>query len=179
MKAAEQTGAGEYTIQGTATCDGLDYAVACKLSIMKVNYIRNSGFEEPDMSMWTITGAGIDRTKDNNKHTGDYSLKFWSEEKVVYTAEQTITNIPAGNYELSAYLQGGDAGSNALFELYITVNGVEYKDGASVSGWLNWDNAVISNIEIPEGATVVVGVRADAAPKAWGAWDDFTLYSMD
>ncbi len=176
---AEQSGAGDYIIDGTATSDGQEFEVDCQLSIMKVNYIKNSGFEDVDMAMWTITGAGIERTKDNNKRTGDYSLKFWSEEKVVYTAEQVITNIPTGTYELSAFLQGGDAGSNALFELYIIVDGTEYKDGTSVSGWLKWDNPVISSIEIPEGATVVVGVRANAAAKAWGAWDDFTLYSMD
>ena len=56
---------------------------------------------------------------------------------------------------------------------------MEYKDGAAVSGWLSWDNPTISNIEIPEGAEVIVGIRGDAIAGAWGAWDDFTLYTMD
>jgi len=60
----------------------------------------------------------------------------------------------------------------------VLVNGEELKASTKVQGWLTWDNPVISNIEIPEGATVVVGVRATAIAGAWGAWDDFTLYAM-
>lgn len=179
VEVAQQSGAGDYNIRGTAVCEDKEYDVNCLLSVMKVNYIQNSGFEETDMSMWNIDGASIDRTKDNNKRTGEYSLKFWSEEKVVYTVEQTITDIPSGTYELSAFLQGGDAGSNASFTLYINVDGVEYKSESRVSGWMNWDNPVISDIEIFENSVVTVGVHADAAAKAWGAWDDFTLYEAD
>lgn len=179
VELAQQAGAGDYTISGTAICEGREYAVNCQLSILKVNYIKNPGFEETDMSMWKIEGASIDRAEDNNKHSGNYSLKFWSEEKVVYTVEQTLTDVPAGTYELSAFLQGGDEGSNAQFSLYIIVDGTEYKAQTGVSGWLNWDNPVISNIEIAPDSEVIVGVHADAAAKAWGAWDDFTLYEAD
>ncbi len=173
---AESKGAGNYSIEGTVSADGVEYGITCELSILKVNYIQNAGFEDDDMSMWSVIGEGIDRTKDNNKRTGDYSLKFWSEQDVVYSAEQTILNLSAGVYDLSAFLQGGDAGADAIFELYIKVNGTEYKAAAKVDRWLNWDNPTIKGVEIPEGAEVVVGVRADAAAKAWGAWDDFTLY---
>lgn len=179
VASAEQAGAGEYTIHGTATGDGADYDLVCNLVIKKVNYIKNEGFEDSNMSMWEITGDGIDREEDNNKHTGSFSLKFYSESAVKYTVEQKIENIPAGKYELAAFLQGGDAGKNAVFELYITVNGTEYTASTGVTSWQKWDNPIISDIDIPDGATVVVGVRADAAAKAWGAWDDFTLYEMD
>ena len=179
IASAEATGAGDYNISGVATADGVDFDINCTLHIMNVNFLSNAGFEDGDMSMWSITGAGIDRVKDNNKRSGDYSLKFWSADPVVYTVEQKIEKIPAGNYELSAYLQGGDAGSSAVFQLYIVVDGTEYTASTKVSGWLQWDNPVITDIVIPEGAEVVVGVRADAAANAWGAWDDFTLYSLD
>lgn len=72
----------------------------------------------------------------------------------------------------------GDAGSNAVFELYIRVNGQEAKAAAGVTGWQKWSNPTVSDVVIPADAEVVVGVRADAAAKAWGAWDDFTLYSQ-
>lgn len=176
VAAAESAGAGDYEISGTAEADGASYAVTCTLHIKKLNYIQNSGFEESDMSMWNIVGEGIAREADNNKHTGTYSLKFYSENPVAYTAEQKISGLPAGTYELAAFLQGGDAGSSAVFELYIVVNGEEYKAATKVTSWQNWDNPVISGVEIPEGAEVTVGVRANADAKAWGAWDDFTLY---
>ncbi|MBQ8879036.1 MAG: glycosyl hydrolase 53 family protein, partial [Lachnospiraceae bacterium] len=179
VSVAENTGAGAYTIEGVATDAGVEYDVICNLEIKKVNYIRNFGFEEADMSMWNIDGAGIDKEMDNNKRTGDYSLKFWSADPVSYTVEQEIVNLPAGTYEMGAYLQGGDAGSNAVFELYIKIDEEELTAPTKVTSWQQWDNPVISDIQIPDGAKVVVGVRANAAAGAWGAWDDFYLYEAE
>lgn len=167
--------AGIYEIEGTASSDGKDYPVKCSLDIKKINYIKNPGFEEIDMTMWNISGNGVAREEDNNKRSGLYSLKFWDDKQIQFTAEQTITGIPAGSYDLGAYLQGGDAGSGSVFELYITVNGNTLTAPTKVTSWQNWDNPVIKNVEIPEGATVVVGVKVDAKAKAWGAWDDFSL----
>lgn len=167
--------AGIYEIEGTASSDGKDYPVKCSLDIKKINYIKNPGFEEIDMTMWNISGNGVAREEDNNKRSGLYSLKFWDDKQIQFTAEQTITGIPAGSYDLGAYLQGGDAGSGSVFELYITVNGTTLTAPSKVTSWQNWDNPVIKNVEIPEGATVVVGVKVDAKAKAWGAWDDFSL----
>lgn len=179
LEAAQEGGAGVYEIEGIAEDDGTEYPVVCGLEIKKVNYIKNPGFEDADMSMWEIDGKGIDKEADNNKLSGEYSLKFWSADAVSYTVEQEIQGIPAGNYELGAFLQGGDAGSDAVFELYITVNGESFTAQTGVTSWQNWDNPVITDIQIPEGAQVIAGVRAQAAPGAWGAWDDFYLYSME
>ncbi len=171
--------AGIYEINGTASSDGTDYPVKCALEIKKINYVKNPGFEDLDMSMWKIEGNGVAREEDNNKRSGLFSLKFWDENPVKFTAEQTITGIPAGTYELGAYLQGGDAGSNAVFELYVTVNGNTLTAPSKVTSWQNWDHPVIGNIEIPDGAEVTIGVKVDAQAKAWGAWDDFTLTESD
>lgn len=179
VSVAENTGAGAYVIEGVATDAGQEYDVICNLEIKKVNYIKNFGFEEADMSMWNIDGVGIDKEMDNNKRTGDYSLKFWSADPVSYTVEQEITGIPAGTYEMGAYLQGGDAGSNAVFELYIVINGEKLAAPTKVTSWQQWDNPVITDIRIPDDAQVTVGVRADAAAGAWGAWDDFYLYEAE
>ncbi len=173
--AADVNTAGIYEIRGKALSDGKNYNVKCSVEIKKINYIKNPGFEDIDMSMWTISGNGVSREADNNKRSGEYSLKFWDDKQVTYTAEQKITGIPAGTYELGAYLQGGDAGSNPIFELYITVNGETFKASSKVTAWQEWDNPVVSGIVIPENAEVTVGVKCDAAAGAWGAWDDFYL----
>ena len=179
VMAAQEAGPGVYEIEGVASDGGTEYPVTCTLEIKKLNYIKNEGLEDMDMSMWQINGAGVGREMDNNKRSGDYSLKFWSADAVSFTVEQEIKDIPAGAYELGAYLQGGDAGSNPVFELYITVNGETFAAPTKVSSWLNWDNPVVSGIQIPEGAQVTVGVKVEAAPGAWGAWDDFYLYEME
>lgn len=177
--AAEEGGAGIYEIEGTAQDGDISYPVICTLEIKKLNYVKNPGFEEADMSMWQISGKGVDREADNNKKSGEYSLKFWSADAVSYTAEQEITGIPAGNYELGAFLQGGDAGTNPVFELYITVNGETFTAETGVTSWQNWDNPVVTGVVIPEGAQVIVGVKVEAAAGAWGAWDDFYLYEAE
>ncbi|MCM1165301.1 MAG: glycosyl hydrolase 53 family protein [Lachnospiraceae bacterium] len=179
LSAVDTNTAKVYEIDGVASADGVDYNVKCSLEILKINYIKNPGFEDKDMSMWTLDGNGVGRVADNNIRSGEYSLKFWDETPVQFTAEQKITGIPAGIYELGGYLQGGAAGSSPTFELYITVNGERLATPSKVTSWQNWDNPVITGIEIPEGAEVVVGVKVDAAAKAWGAWDDFTLTEAD
>lgn len=176
---AQEAGAGIYEISGTAEADGREYSVLCTVEIKKVNYVKNPGFEESDMSMWDITGIGADREDDNNKRSGAYSLKFWAAESFSYRAEQEITDIPAGTYELGAFLQGGDAGSSAVFRLYITVDGETYTADSSVNGWLKWDEPHITDIVIGEGASVIVGVEVECGAGGWGAWDDFYLYKMD
>ena len=176
---AQETGAGIYEISGTADVDGEEYPVFCSVEIKKVNFVKNPGFEESDMSMWEITGTGAGREDDNNKRSGAYSLKFWDAESFSYRAEQEITNIPAGTYELGAFLQGGDAGSSAVFRLYITVDGQTYTADSAVNGWLKWDEPHIADIVIGEGASVVVGVEVECGAGGWGAWDDFYLYKMD
>lgn len=175
VSAIDTSAGGSYEIDGTAAYEGTDYPVKCSLEILNINYIKNPGFEDEDMSMWKIDGNAVDRVEDNNKRSGTFSLKFWADEPVKFTVEQTITDIPTGTYNLGAFLQGGDAGDNAVFELYIKVNGEELTTPSKVTSWQNWDNPVINNIEIPDGAEVVVGVKVDAQANAWGAWDDFTL----
>lgn len=179
INAAAESGAGAYEIEGTAEDGATKYPVVCELEVKKVNYIKNPGLEEADMTMWRIDGKGIGREADNNKKSGEYSLKFWSADAVSYRVEQEISDMPAGNYEMGVFLQGGDAGSSAVFELYIVVNGETYTAPTGVTSWQNWENPVIENIPVPEGAQVIVGVKAEAAAGAWGAWDDFYLYEAE
>lgn len=176
---AQAAGAGVYEVAGIADVDGEEYPTVCSVEIKKVNYVKNPGFEDSDMSMWDITGDGVDREDDNNKRSGTYSLKFWAKEAYGYRAEQEITGLPAGTYELGAFLQGGDAGKNAVFKLYITVDGETFTADSAVSGWLKWDEPHITDIVVGEGAAVTVGVEVECAGGGWGAWDDFYLYKMD
>ena len=176
---AQETGAGSYQIEGTADVDGEAYPAKCMVDILKVNFVKNPGFEESDMSMWNITGVGVDREDDNNKRSGTFSLKFWDADSFSFCAEQQITGLQAGTYELGAFLQGGDAGSSAVFTLYITVDGQTYTADSAVTGWSKWDEPHIADIVITEGSEVTVGVKVESGAGGWGAWDDFYLYKMD
>lgn len=171
--------AGVYEIGGVATADGVDYNVKCSVEVLKINYVKNSGFEDEDMSAWTVSGNGVGRTNDNNIHDGAYCLKFWDDKQVTFTAEQTLAGIPAGTYEAGTFLQGGDAGEGSIFEFYVTVNGETQTATGSVSGWLKWSEPKIENIEVPEGAEIKIGVKVDTTANAWGSFDDFYFQLAD
>ncbi len=142
----------------------------------KNDYIKNAGFEESDMTSWNIVGNGVKRKLGNDMRSGDGCLHFWNDKSVEYTAMQKLENIPAGTYDLRAFIQGGDTGENAVFELFIIVNGQEYKHQLNVEGWQMWVRGVVPDVVIPEEAEVIIGVRGKADAGAWGAWDDFLLY---
>ena len=177
VKAAEAAGAGEYTIEGTVDVDGETFGTELKLSLEQQNFLLNPGFEDADLSMWKLQGNAVSRKDDsNNVLSGKYCLHFWSEEPVEFCAEQTVA-LDAGTYRLSVSLEGGDAGEDAEFELYALWNGNEVREETGVSGWRKWASPVIDDIVIDsDGTELTVGIRVKAAPGAWGAWDDFTLW---
>ena len=177
LEAAIAAGVGEYTIKGIAAADDKTYDVTCTLTIKPVNLLVNPGFEDSDMSAWTITGNAIARKNDSsNVLSGSYSMHFWASEAVAYEVTQTVT-LDKGIYKFGGYLEGGDAGDAAEFSVFATV-GEETKETATgVTGWANWANAEVTEITVTADDTeVVVGFNASAAAGAWGAWDDMYLY---
>lgn len=146
------------------------------------NLLANPGFEEEDISMWTITSerecAGIKEEADNVRN-GKYCLHFWAEDAFSYTVEQTVI-LDAGIYRAGAYLEGGDAGDNALFQLYVVVNDEKTTIDTEVTGWQNWANPDSGAFTVEEdGTEVTVGVLVESGPGGWGAWDDFYLIPVE
>lgn len=179
LEEALLAGVGTYEITGTVSADGETYQVKCTLTIEPANLLSNPGFEDADMSMWSIVdqGGSVGRRADSsNVRTGSYCLHFWDDEEISYTLEQEVV-LDAGVYTFGGYLQGGDAGEEAAFALYVECEGETYTAQAQVNGWQNWQNPVVENIEISEdGTSITVGISAKAQAGAWGAWDDLYLY---
>lgn len=182
VTAALAAGAGTYQITGNTTVDGTVYTATCSLTIRPLNLLKNPGFEDANMQMWSIADANgsISQKEDSgNAKSGSYCLHFWAEEAISYKVEQTVI-LDAGNYTVGAYLQGGDAGDAASFVLYVETGSKTYSKEASVSDWQNWSNPEVTDICIRENETAVtVKISGQAAAGAWGAWDDFYLYSTD
>lgn len=146
------------------------------------NLLLNPGFEEEDTSMWTITSeqecAGI-KEEANNVRNGKYCLHFWAEEAFSYTVEQTVM-LDAGAYQTGAYLEGGDAGEDAVFQFYVVVDGEKTVVDTEVTGWQNWANPEIASFTVAEDDTeVTVGILVESGPNGWGAWDDFYLIPVE
>jgi arabinogalactan endo-1,4-beta-galactosidase len=177
--AAIEAGIGTHEVAGVATVDGAEYPVTCKLTINPVNLIKNSGLEDSDMSMWNITDANscVGRQADSsNVRTGKYCLKFWDNKPIDYTVTQTIT-LNSGIYTLGTFIEGGDAGEDASFILFAEKDAEKKQTETRVTGWQNWANPEVKDIEIKkDGTELTIGVSVKAKAGAWGAWDDFYLY---
>ncbi len=142
------------------------------------NLLLNPGFEDADVSMWRLDApgdcAGI-REEPNNVRSGAYCLHFWAEDAFSYTAEQTVV-LDAGTYRAGAYLQGGDAGDDAVFQLYVRVGDDTRTAETEMTGWQNWSNPEVTGLVIAEdGTEATIGVFVSSGPGGWGAWDDLYL----
>ncbi|WEK56260.1 MAG: glycosyl hydrolase 53 family protein [Candidatus Cohnella colombiensis] len=173
---ASSKGAGNYVINGTVAGGR---TVKAFLEIKKQNLIINASFENNDRSMWTITyGDGrATHTDYQNKmadaKTGNYSLHFYAADAVDFKVEQTITGLKSGYYDLSMFIQGGDA-TNSDMNLFAVTGGKEVKVSTGVNGWVNWNHPEIHNILVTDG-TLTIGATIKADGGAWGTIDDFHL----
>ena len=170
--------AGTYTVDGTLSDST---AVTADVDVEMVNYVKNPGFEEADRSMWEISYAGENdptdyQEKADDAHDGDFSLHFWSDSDMDFSICQTLTDLPAGTYQLFAFAQGGDMESTSDLELYAVVNGEEIgSDAFMLTTWTDWKQPKVDNIRIGDGDTLTIGVRMKCNANSWGTIDDFTL----
>ncbi|MCM3727197.1 glycosyl hydrolase 53 family protein [Neobacillus cucumis] len=180
LQQAISTGVGTYVINGTVE-GGM--AVKAKLDIKPQNFVINPSFENSDRSMWKIIyGTGTTpqadyQLKASDAKSGEYSLHFYSGTAVDFKVEQTITGLKPGYYNLSMFLQGGDAQNPEMY-LYAISGGKEYRTDTSVNGWVNWSNPQVNNILVTEDGTIRIGARIKADGGAWGSIDDFNLYQI-
>lgn len=158
----------------------MEVPVTLTVKVCRQNLLSNSSFEEKDTSMWKITGNGTDfQNKAADAYSGDYALHFWSNDAVSFTAEQTVTGLEPGTYEFGFYLQGGDAGDEAQMYAYAD-NGTDcLQTETGVAGWANWQNPVVTGIQVGKEGTLTIGASVTCAAKGWGTLDDFYLYRID
>ncbi|WP_445613783.1 glycosyl hydrolase 53 family protein [Geobacillus sp. YF-1] len=177
---ALRTGVGTHVIHGVVESG---HTVTAYLEINPKNYVINPSFEDQDRTMWNIiyrngTSPHTDYLeKAADAKSGNYSLHFYSSEAVDFQVEQTITGLEPGYYNLSMFLQGGDASDTEMY-LYAKTGGKEYRATATVNGWLNWSHPEIHDIYIGDG-TVTIGASIKANGGAWGTVDDFQLYRTE
>ncbi|SHS89430.1 Arabinogalactan endo-1,4-beta-galactosidase precursor [Mycobacteroides abscessus subsp. abscessus] len=179
VKQAIQNGVGTYEINGEVEGGG---TVKLHLTINPENFVMNSGFEENDRSMWNIlymngTAPHTDfQNKAADAKSGNYSLHFYSGEEVNFSVEQKITGLEPGYYNLSMFLQGGDANNSDMY-LYALSGDQEFKIQTSVNGWVNWSHPLVTDILVQDG-TITIGASIRADGGAWGSVDDFYLYKV-
>lgn len=170
------------SITGCGTGGSSQSAKATATADENGNYVVNGSFEAEDFTGWTINN--IDNvteeldvyTRDTDAYEGAQSLHFYSgSSNVNFTAEQEISGLEAGNYKMTAHVQGDAAGDeNAVVEFYAIVDGNKVTAEGTLGGYVNWDTVELSGLNTTEG-NITVGVSVSTAPGGWGTIDDITL----
>ena len=174
-------GVAKYTVLGTA--GGME--AHCYVSMVEYNYLENWSFEDGETG-WTATAIGnfnelFVEDKITDSMTGTKHYHFWgsSANTVEFTLEQQLQDLPAGIYDYSISIMGGDGGATQIYA-YVKINGeIVAKADTSITVYNEWHTAAIRDIEYNEGDTIVVGLYVKCAgPNAWGKIDDALLNSV-
>lgn len=186
LEAAKANGIGEYIISGTTEeYDGQTHEAKCTLKLNPINLLINPSFENPLEGNWVLDDSGIARKNssqdsNNNIRTGSYNLHFYLENGGEHTFYQTL-KLDKGIYRAGGYLSGDAKSDDTQIVFFFKVGDTEYTDEGTMTGWNNWSNPEVSDIEITEDSTeVTIGIRAkEFGAKAWGAYEDFYIYKTD
>lgn len=168
--APDLTRPGVYEIAGE-TADG--HAALAIVTVSAENLLRNPGFEDPDVSMWTAEGPLSLRATDDPR-TGERSAHFFAATAMSFTLEQRVDDLPAGRYVAAGALQGGAFGDGSARIELISDAGTAAAP-FTASGWRVWSEPRTGEIQIADGESLVVRVSADLPAAAWGTIDDLAL----
>ena len=172
-------GVAEYMLSGTVTSGTAPVPVFARVYAVEQNYVENPGFEDDDLSMWTILDetSSMDelfvQEKQADAKTGNRALHFWSSRRIAFRVEQQITGLKPGRYKFSIAIHGGDAGNQTMY-IYVKTADGELRQNTNVDGWRNFREPVIADILVPDG-TITVGAYVSCDGKGWGSLDDFIL----
>jgi len=128
-------------------------------------YITNPGFEYRNMSGWTVEPSGYFGTQSNDQSfkVGGYYAEKWQKSGALPegSMSQTLTNLPAGYYKLTANLGGNGT--------YIDLN------GKTVNWTEDKDYTVGYVLSENEDLTITAGKTAEGTAN-WIHFDNFRLF---
>lgn len=167
------SGPGVYEITGE-TASGR--ATTATVTVRAVNHVRNPGFEDADVSMWTRTGAALTLRATDDPHSGTRSAHFYSGAAYSFTLSQRVTGLAAGSYTASLAVQGdGEDAASTLRLSVAATGGATATAPLQLNGWRNWHTPTTDAVTVPAGGTATVTVTASLPAGAWGTIDDIVL----
>ncbi len=165
---------GEYTFHGTA--NGFD--AYCTVAVVENNFLVDGSFAEGGAA-WTATKIGAVEELEIQSGSGnslgsldDKHYHFYSKasNSVEFTLEQTLSNIPAGEYKYTISIMGGDGGQMEIYS-YVKINGeIISTADLTMTKWPEWHTATITGINYNGTDEITVGIYVKCSGSGSGAW---------
>jgi len=169
-------GPGVFTVDGV-TEGGL--AVTATITVVEKQWLRNGGFEDADVSMWTITGSGLTIGASSDAASGSRAASFWSDADYTAALTQKVTGLPSGRYTVAATTQGGDAASGDTLAVRATSKTATASAPLELAGWREFRTATTAPIAVGPDGVLTVQVALDLTAGAWGTIDSLKLVRVD
>jgi len=120
----------------------------------------------------TIQGWGASNTAE------DPSLSFWLDEDYTANIYQTVTNLEAGTYELSAYIYNDGAEQECYMYAY-QGNDIANKQKCDIIEATNGWKKIIMTIELPQSTDLTIGFYKDSPADGWCKIDNVVLVKKE
>lgn len=172
-------GAGTYRVSGTTSGGHATVATVTVLSSADqgANLVLNPGFED-GVAPWTGTGTGYTISATDDPYQGSRSTHFWAGSAYSFTVEQTVTGVPAGQYRLSARVQGDGSGADDVTRITASSGISSVSADFRLSGYANWQQPQTAPLSVAADGVVVVSASFELSAGAWGTLDQIELVAV-
>ena len=170
--ASDIAGAGRYTVSGRTEAD---LSATAKITVTPRQWVRNTGFEGADVSMWQISGSGASIGATADAAQGSRAVSFWAGSAYSFTVSQRIAGVTPGTYTLSATSQGDGEAAGDTAVLSATTTAGTATAPVRLDGWQQWRTATTPEVTVGADGIVTVAAAFTLAAGAWGTIDEFRL----
>lgn len=136
------------------------------------NILLNPGFESYDTN-WNIgTNSGI---SSENMYMGSRSIKLTTTSNWTnWLQHSTVNNVPQGNYTIKFWMKG----SGIQYASISLKNGSTELSNTGFTVTSSWTEVTISNIYVPTGANLTLGLWTQGNANGYVYYDNFQLYKQ-
>ncbi|WP_062386302.1 glycosyl hydrolase 53 family protein [Demequina iriomotensis] len=169
-------GPGEYAVSGT-TASG--YPTVATVTVLAENLVVNGDFEQGDaLPGWALEADPwpstfwVKHEVGSQNLRGEWAVNVYDGAAYEVEMKQTITDLPPGEYHLSAAAHGVAALSLNLYAWASDSPGGNAD--FSLTGWAAWDEPGF-DVTVGASGVLTIGIWGSGEAGAWGWIDDVTL----
>lgn len=155
--------------------------VTATVTVRPRNDIVNGGFEDDDLSMWSLDSdaATFQVVSDNvAAAVGERVFNFWNAAATDISLSQTVAGLAPGTYRVSVSVHG-QVSDTASLALTASTSAGEWSVPLEFRGWQAWFTGTVDGVVVGADGVATIGVAGGIGAGDWGFIDDFLLVPQD